>query len=71
VPARFTRSRHRFSEGWTALDLFLPTEPRGNGIFGVGVRVTRAGGELFENCVKLFVDCRTGKFLTWLGPVPR
>jgi hypothetical protein len=71
VPARFTRSRHRFSDGWTAVDLFLPIEARGHGIFGVGVRVTRAGEELFENGVKLVVDCRTGRFSTWLGPVPR
>jgi hypothetical protein len=71
VPARFVRSRHRFSESWTAVDLFLPAGRLGHGVFGVGVRVTRAGDELFENGVKLIVDCRTGKFLTWLGPVPR
>lgn len=67
---RMVRALHRRGDGWTALRLQPPASSDGRvAIYGLFVRVARPDAPAYETGVKLIIDCRTGRFIRWLGPV--
>jgi len=65
--ASVVRARHRAGDGWTAFKLVVPDDARGEGIFGLFLRV-QADGISYEKGVKVIVSCTTGQIRTWRGP---
>jgi hypothetical protein len=70
--ASFVSDRYRRGDGWTATRLSPPVGRAGlpaEAVYGVELRLSRAGAVSRTSGAKVVVDCRSGLVRRWVGPV--